>query len=91
MTQIEKLKKQVNKTLAEAKKAKKKEVELITLKRDAFKKNLSAAKGFGSQDFKPAYLELYTYLLKKFGAKLITIPKAQSTANDFGIVILAKL
>lgn len=91
MTQIEKLKKQVTTALAEAKKAKKKEVELITLTRDAFKKNLSATNGFGSQDFKPVYLELYTYLLKKFGAKLITMPKGQPTATDFSVVISAKL
>lgn len=70
MKQIDKLKKQVTTVLAEAKKAKKKEVVVMTFNRESFKKKLTSARGFGSQDLKPVNLELYNYLQKKFGAKL---------------------
>jgi len=47
---------------------------LIKLTRTAFKKNLSTNMGFGAQDLKSSYLELYTHLLNKYGSKLIIKP-----------------
>lgn len=81
MTKFEKLKKQVRENYKNSKGKKK---DLITLKRDAFKKSLSNTNGFGAQDLKPAYLELYTFLLKKYGSKLIA-ESASTSSNDFSV------
>ncbi len=72
MKLIDKLKKQVN-AAAKVKPAKKGEKRLLfVFKEEHYKKEMSSAQGFGSQDLKPSYLELYTYLLAKYKGALIT-------------------
>jgi len=71
MKKLDTLKKQVRENY---KASTGKEKHLITLERSAFKKTLSTKQGFGTQDMKPMYLELYIFLLKKYGTKLIVKP-----------------
>ena len=64
MKKLDKLKKEI---LARSKD----KGELITFDRSCYRKKLSSNQGFGAQDLKPMYFELYTWMLKKFGQKLI--------------------
>jgi hypothetical protein len=66
--QLAKLRAQVDKNY---KQSKDKEKHLITLDRECFRKELSSPAGFGAQDLKPTYFNLYMYVMKKFGSKLI--------------------
>lgn len=85
------MKKQVTTILKEAKKAKKKEVVILTLDKKAFKAKLSTTNGFGSQDLKPSYLEIYSWLLKTHKGNLITTAAGGMNKEDFAVEIKVKL
>ena len=67
MKKLDKLKKEI---LAKSKN----KGELITLDRSCYRKKLSTDMGFGAQDLKPVYFDLYMWMCKKFGQKLIAKP-----------------
>lgn len=69
MKKLDKLKKEV---LAKSKG--KGARELITLDRSCYRKKLSTNMGFGANDLKPVYFDLYMWMCKKFGQKLIAKP-----------------
>lgn len=66
-----------------------KEKLAITLNRACFRKTLSTTSGIGTQDLKPTYLELYTYLLVKYKEKLVIKPKSMDP-KTFKICIYVK-
>ena len=78
-------------TLKEAKKAKKKEAVVLTLDRKAFKAKLSSTNGFGSQDLKPTYVEIYSWLMKTHKGNLITTAPGGIDKNNFSVEIKVKL
>ena len=47
------------------------ELHLFTFKPDHFNETISSPQGFGAQDLKPAYLNLYLHLLGKHKGKLV--------------------
>jgi hypothetical protein len=65
---IDKLKLQVKDNL----KLKAKPRLLFRFTAEHYKAKLSDPRGFSSLDLKPVYLELFLYLAKKYGDKLIT-------------------
>lgn len=71
MKLIDKLKKQVA-AAAKAKIIKGERRLLFTFKEEHYKKKMSSTQGFGSNDLKPTYLELYNYLSCKHKSKLVT-------------------
>ena len=90
MKKIDKLKKQVTTALAEAKKAKKKQVVVFTMNRESFRKTLKSQSGFGSQDLKPTELDLYNWMQKKFG-KTMTVTAGGTGKTAFDTQFTVKL
>jgi len=76
MKLIDKLKKQVKENLKASTKSPK---LLFKFTEGHYKKNMNDPQGFGVTDLKPSYQELYTALMKKYGAKVVTKLEDMST------------
>jgi hypothetical protein len=78
MKKLDKLKKEI---LAKSKGKGKR--ELITFDRSCYRKTLSTTMGFGAQDLKPVYFDLYMWMCKKFGQNMVVtlVSLSEMTVN----------
>lgn len=90
-TVLDKAKEKIREAIKSAKKSSFKEVVIFTLERKKhFIKKLSTDKGFGYQDLKPTYQELYRWMMNTYKDKFIVRP-ADGSVNDFSVKCIVKL
>lgn len=90
-TVLDKAKEKIREAVKAGKKESFKEATVFILERKKhFIKKLSTTQGFGYQDLKPTYQELYRWMMNTYKDKFITRP-ADGSVNDFSVKCIVKL